>query len=472
MRKLLLVVILSLTLFACKKEHNDNNLPPADGLVVSVNINPYQKGYAISPTFEGLSFETAILTKNPEYLNENNSTLIQLIKNLGPGILRIGGDTSDETEWTGKPRDPNTPTDVLTTSDIDRLSAFSKASGWQVLYGLNLGNNNVSAAANEALYVSNSVNSNLYAIQFGNEPDIYHMFGLRSPDYGVNNFITDWDAYYSAVKSVAPQAAFAGPDVANNSDWVEAFAQNRKSKVKLLDAHYYITGPASSPAINYHNLLDENFFLQYYLQKISAASTQAQLPFRMTECNSIYGGGKAGASDVFAASLWSLDFMWQVAENGGQGVNFHDGHGLIYSPILMSNGVVTAMPEYYAMLAFKYGSTDGRIIPATIDADHSNNNCNVYACANADGTMSVTLINKETTKDFSFKVRLTKQASSIDVVRLTAPSVTSTTGITFAGKTVSADGNFTPSVTEQYTVNQNNFTVNVKAGSAAVVTVH
>lgn len=472
MKKLLLVVFLSVTLFACKKEKPDSNLPPVDGTVIPVNIDQSQKGYEIPLTFAGLSFETAILTKNPEYLNQNNNTLIQLIKNLGPGILRIGGDTSDEIDWTGQPRNSGTSTDSLTTSDIDRLAAFSKAAGWQVLYGLNLGSNHVSAAANEALYAYSSIGSNLYAIQFGNEPDIYHMFGLRSPDYNVSAFIKDWDAYYSAVKFQIPQATFAGPDVANNSDWVASFSDSRNDKVTLLDAHYYIAGPASSPSITYHNLLDRSFFLPYYLQKISAQSAKYSIPFRITECNSIYGGGKAGASDAFASALWALDFMWAVAENKGQGINFHDGHGLIYSPILMSHGVVTAMPEYYAMLAFKYGATGGKIVPVTIDADHSANNCSAHACVKADNTLSVTLINKETEKDFSFTVQLTKPTTTIEVIRLTAPSVTSTTGTTFAGNTVSADGNFTPAITEKYTVNMSSFKVNVPAGSAAIVTVH
>jgi hypothetical protein len=471
MKKFWIAVLLSVTLFACKKGHKDID-PTTVIPSVTLNVNEYQRGYLIAQTFLGLSFETAILTKNSEYLNANNNTLIQLLKNIGPGILRIGGDTSDEIDWTGKARTGKTSTNLLTTSDIDRLSAFSKAVGWPVLYGLNMGSYNVSAAADEASYVHNALGNNLYAIQFGNEPDIYAMNKLRSTVYEMKDYLKDWDAYYTAVNASIPGAALAGPDISNKQDWVTGFATSRHDKIKMLDAHYYIAGPASSPAINYHNLLDKNYYLPQYLQNINASATAYGLPFRMTECNSIYGGGKAGASDVFASALWSLDFMWQVAENGGQGINFHDGHGLIYSPVTMANGVLTAHPEYYAMLAFKYGNTGGKIVPIDFSDNQFEYDCNAYACSNADNTWSVTIINKETAKDVSFNLKLSKVTSTIEIMRLTAPSVTSLTGITFAGSTVDADGNFKPGTGEQYIVNKDTFDVKVPAGSAAVVIIH
>ncbi len=113
-----------------------------------------------------------------------------------------------------------------------------------------------------------------YGFQAGNEPDIYHMFGLRSPSYNIDNYYSDWDVYFSAIRAVVPQASFAGPDVANNTDWIESFAGHKSDKVKFVDAHYYITGPASDPSISYHDLLDQDFWMGYYLQKISDAGVK------------------------------------------------------------------------------------------------------------------------------------------------------------------------------------------------------
>jgi hypothetical protein len=164
--------------------------------------------------------------------------------------------------------------------------------------------------------------------------------------------------------------------------------------------------------------------------------------------------------------------MWTVAENHGQGINFHGGGmRFAYTPIVGEDGVYKARPEYYAMLAFKYASADGAIIPATIVNPRDYNNCSVYAVNGPNGTYSVTLINKETTKNFQFIIHLTKTASAIKVLRLMAPAIDSTTGTTFGGSAVAADGTFAETTTEQSTVNGKSFVLTVPAGSAAVVVV-
>ncbi|MDB5138343.1 MAG: hypothetical protein JWR12_259 [Mucilaginibacter sp.] len=467
MKKIWMAVLLSIVLFSCKKETVAPIFVNNNTTTVTVLIDQTQHSYKISPIFEGLSFETGVLSRNPEFLNINNKVFIQLIKNLGPGLFRIGGDTSDEIDWTGKARNPNTSTDSLTTSDIDRLSAFSKVTGWPVLFGLNFGSNNITAASNEALYVNNSLGNNLYALQAGNEPDIYHMYGLRASYYDVYAYLDEWDTYISAVKTAVPQASFSGPDVANHIDWIAPFAENKNKKVKMINAHYYLTGPASNPSITYHTLLQYSG-LPSYLRALNIESSKYSLPYRITECNNIYGGGKAGASDIFASALWALDLMWTIAENNGHGINFHTGTGLFYSPVMMTDGVATAKPEYYAMLAFKYGSNGGTVIPSVfVKNDY---NCTAHACLNTDNTYSVTLINKEETENIYFNVQLNKPVASIKIARLAAPSLASGK-VTFAGSSVYADGTFMPGAAEQHTINQDSFRVSVPAGSAAVITV-
>src|ERR1700744_3825894 len=108
-----LPVLIIIFLFACKKQPvvidnppppGETTLPPANGKQVTLTIDDSSPKYTIPSNFVGLSYETKILAESPEILNENNKVLVQLIKNLGPGILRIGGDTSDETFWTGGAR--------------------------------------------------------------------------------------------------------------------------------------------------------------------------------------------------------------------------------------------------------------------------------------------------------------------------------------------------------------------------------
>jgi hypothetical protein len=162
--------------------------------------------------------------------------------------------------------------------------------------------------------------------------------------------------------------------------------------------------------------------------------------------------------------------MWTVAENKGQGINFHGGGSWFhYSPIGTENGVFSARPEYYAMLAFKYGATGQTIVPATINKTWFN--LQAHACVNSNNTYSITIINKEVTKQFSVKIVLSKTASSVKIARLSAPLINSATDITFAGSSVNPDGTFQPNITEQFTPNQKYFVVTIPAASAAVITV-
>lgn len=450
----------------------ESSTPINQTVPLTVNINQNAPGYRISPFFEGLSFETGILTENPDALNEDNTVLVQLIKNLGGGILRIGGNRGDEINWVGNEEVADTAKNSLTTADVDRLAAFTKAINWDVLFNLNLANNDADAAAQEALYVHNSLKKNLFALQAGNEPDVFYL-RWRPATYNYAQFQKEWISYFNAIKKVAPDVRFAGPDVDPfDPGWLLDFATNEHNSVRMIDGHYYSTGPASNPSINYHSILTPNPKLDGYLVQINKISSSYHLPYRISECNSIYGGGKSGVSDTFASSLWALDFMWSVAENNGGGINFHGGTSrFAYTPIAVASGTASPRPEYYAMLAFKYGNTEGKIIPATITDPRDYNNCSVYACTNSDNTYSITLINKEDSKNFSFTIQLSKTASTIKIARLVAPNITSTSGVTFAGSTVNPDGTFTPADNEQSTINGKSFVVNVPAGSAAIVTV-
>jgi len=479
MNKTWLAIVLAISLLSCGKENFDPKLPPITGVPVTaippvpitVNIDQSHRGFNIASDFEGLSYETGLLVENPDFLNENNAVLIQLIKNLGKGILRIGGNTSDEIDWSGS-NNQNPASLALKPSDIDRLSGFSRAIGWPVLFGLNLGKYDTLAAANEALYISNNLKTNLYALQSGNEPDAFKWRGHRK-SYNYEDYRTEWETYFTAVKKAAPDVHFAGPDVDPfNAKWIGSFSADEHSKVRLLDGHYYSTGPASDSSITYHDLLKPNTKLNGYLLQFSKIAAHYHAPYRISECNSIFNGGKPGVSDSFASALWALDLMWTVAENHGQGINFHGGGPrFAYTPIVGANGIYTARPEYYAMLAFKYGSAESAIIPATILNPRDYNNCTVYAAANKNGSYSVTLINKETAKNFSFTIQLTKTASAIKILRLTAPTIESTSGTTFGGSSVAPDGTFAEQTTGQSTINGKSFVVTVPAGSAAVVTV-
>jgi len=444
-------------------------MPPAasNSLALTVTIDENNTGNPIPDMFEGLSYETVYLSES-EILNANNEVLVQLLKNLGPGLLRIGGGSSDKIAWTGKPRNAQTGKDSVTTTEIDQLAEFSRAIGWPVMFGLNVVKNDPGAAADEAVYVDNKLGSNLYALQVGNEPDAYVLNGLRNAGYGPADYKTEFESYFSAIRARLPHAPFAGPGPSYNTDWLMPFADAENGNIRMLDAHYYVAGPATDPSISYQILFSNNNKLNNILNAIKEQAAAYHLSYRITECNSIYGGGKVGVSDIFASALWALDFMWTVAQNNGGGINFHGGNHAAYTPIEVQNGIVTARPEYYAMLAFKYGTRSATIVAAS--TDHATYQCSAYACVNSDGTRTVTLINKDEMKNFYVTVQGGRSVSSVQITRLTAPGMQSTEGITFGGSGIKSDGTFIPGAPEHYIVNKKNFSVNIPAASAAVIT--
>lgn len=472
-----LIVLLPLILLSCKKEND--NLPAVtaraltvkqsvtiDSISVNVNVDDDKPGYKVSPVFEGFSYETALLVQDTDYLNANNNVLLQLYKNLGIGVLRIGGNSSDEMDWAGNAKNPGK--NVVTTAQVDRLAAFTKASGWPVIFGLNLANKNVSQAVDEASYVYNKLGSNLLSLQNGNEPDFFYK-GLRPKSYDYADYSNDWISYFLPIKKQLHNVAFSGPDVTPfNSGWINDFVTQHARGISMVDGHYYVTGPASRADITYNDILTDNKKLGQYLINLDAISTQYSKPYRISECNSIFGQGKPGVSDAFASALWALDFMWKVAENNGQGVNFHGGNtSYYYSPIVHPDGKYLAQPEYYAMLAFKFGAVGQTIVPATLSS--SQHNVSVHAAVNRKN-YSVTLINKEVNNIAYFHIHFNRAVKNVLINRLIAPSVTSDrNSVSFAAAQVNADGTFKPASTETYRVNYNSITVKLAPASAAVI---
>lgn len=155
---------------------------------------------------------------------------------------------------------------------------------------------------------------------------------------------------------VTPQARFAGPDISNKLPYLTAFAEMapKYRDVILLTSHYYAMGPASSREATLDNLLGHDSKLTTLkrrdLHVITEAQAAAHLPYRMSEGNSCWDGGKAGVSDPFASALWCADYMLQCAARGWTGVNLHGGGNGYYTPIAGAPSTGFARrPEYFGM---------------------------------------------------------------------------------------------------------------------------
>jgi hypothetical protein len=362
---------LALTVAACGLMPNSADAEDSrDLLYATLTIDDVTKQTQLPANYMGLSYESAQLA-NPEFFAASNKSLIALFRELGAqGVLRLGGGTSEFTAFTadagtmvapfdtvGPDTSKNVKSDTpITVKSLRNLRGFLDATGWQCLYGLNLGRGTVSRAAEEASYVFDILGSQLIAFQLGNEPDAWRN-RYRPASWTYEDYRQEWVAAREAVVARVPHAKFAGPDVSNKVAYVTGFATDAKKfepEVVMLTSHYYAMGPAGAKDVTIEKLLAPDPKLERDLKVIMEASRLAGLPYRMDEGNSCWNGGQDGISNTLASALWVADVMLEFAQAGCAGMNLHGGGNGFYTPIAGDiAGGFKRRPEFFGMLLAK-----------------------------------------------------------------------------------------------------------------------
>ncbi len=431
-----------------------------------------------------MSYEKAALSS--ALFSPGNSTLIALFNRLGPDLLRIGGNSVDDTLWNAA--GPGRTSHQVSPADVDRLAAFLKACNWQVLYGIEFLNEQATPVAvtdptlvaQEAVYAMQSLGDNLYGFELGNEPDLYSG-KITGYDYAM--FQSQWQVYRDAILNAVaaaksagqlPQSAtprFTGPAAAyNQTGFVTPFAQSEAANISLLTRHYYRANgqdPSSTMAL----LLTPDTSLVPDLQAMEAAASSNTISagYRVSEANSFYNGGAAGISDGFGTALWAINFLFTNGWQNSAGVNFHGGgDGTGYTPIA-DNGVaaVEARPEYYGIYLFSQAAK-GNLIATTMTPASSS--LYVYAVDDsAGGATNVMLVNTSTTASANVQIQFNGAVTSATFVTLTGPSLGSTTGQLMNGAAIAADGSWPALTPPALPITSNSIQVPVAAGSALLL---
>jgi hypothetical protein len=431
-----------------------------------LSVDYEDAGRAIARDFIGLSYESAVVAAN-DFFTADNRTLLRLLRTLGSeGVLRIGGNTSERTLWRTQDTSAARENFVITPSAIDRLAGFLRALGWRLIYGLNLATGTPEDAAAEAAYVARAVGPLLLAFQIGNEPDGFGLWsGVRSKTYDLTAFLNEWRRFHAAILAAVPNARFAGPDVAAETEWVAPFADVAATGLVMLTRHYYADGPASNPAVTLGKLMRSAGEIAPVLADMAAIGAAHRLPWRIAETNSVYAGGRPGVSDTLGAALWGAELMFQIAAVGGAGINFHAGEDKIYTPISHGRGGgLIARPLYYGMLMF--AQTPGDLVPARLDAGVAA--LAAYAARAADGALRLVVINKDT-QAASARIEPGRRFAKGEVSRLTAPALDATVGVRFGGATVDDYGGWMPVARESVQIDDGVIVLDMPGASAALV---
>jgi len=404
----------------------------------TLTLHADHPGPTIPQNFIGLSYETQQLS-DPTFFSPANTGLIAQLRELASnGILRLGGNTSDYGFWkptptsTMPPRKPrenkvgDPPPDMsyaVTPLAVTNLKAFLDATGWTCLYGINLGTNIPSLAAEEAVFVSRTLGAKLEFFQVGNEAD---RFGstIRDPKtWSADTYLDEWLIFAKAILAKVPNAKFGMPDIASNEKWFATIGDRLatdpiRSHIACLSHHYYIGGPPSNPEMTIEHILAPSPRVPKLAGIVSAAAAKLGTAWRMTEGNTCYRGGKPGVSDVFASALWSADYFLQLASLGYSGVNLHGGDGQMvanslggklpgddlvtdnpanhphpyYTPIAHIGSAYVAEPVSFGM-KFAGHFAGATLLP--LDFDPGPVNATAYAAKLPTGQTIIAIINKD-----------------------------------------------------------------------------
>ncbi len=434
----------------------------------TLTLHLHQPGHWIRTGFIGLSFEAPSLTSNN--FNLSNKVYVNLLRNLGPGWFRFGGNSVEYTYWKRVP--PGTQGRILSTIQPDNLTnvfRFARGIGWKVILGVNLGHYNPEMAADEAHYAVIHGGSVLKGIEIGNEPDLFNRNGLRPRSYNYAAYQKDFVNYVHAIRKRTPGAPIGGPAFAYKLPWFKSFTQNEAANTTLFTFHEYPTGKPQHPTPQV--LLSRSVTDRMYnvTSTLIADAAPTHISVRMGEMNSAYDGGMPGTSDVYASALWLADALYTFADQGIVGVNLHGGFGVGgYTPIDDNRGVFTPAPEYYGALLFHIGAI-GHTVPVTLNTI---NNVGAHATITTSGTLRVVIINKDELHSETVSIPLPSTYRAGNAIILDAPSLSSKNGISLAGSSVSKQGTWLPRTSTSVQVRDGVAKVTVRPITAMLITFH
>ncbi len=447
--------------------------------------------------FVGLSVEYPAL---PHYIGTDprhvDPVFEQLLRSLSPGgspSVRIGGISTDKTWWPiSQIAQPRGVTFTLTPAWLAVTRAFVRDIGARTILGVNLEAGQPLLAATEArALIAGIGRSSIVGMEIGNEPTNYPWFPwyrvghrlvyARPHSYRFSDFVHE----VSAIRRRLPGVPLAGPALAGYGWLVHLGAfLNAEPGLTTVTFHRYplnrcFPGPGSPARATLRNLLApfaSGGFIAPARPYVALAHASGAR-FRLDEFNSVSCSGKVGLSDIFASALWATDTLFEVANDGIDGVNVHTFPGAPYAPFDVSRvgaaWSAVVHPEYYGLLLFIRAAPPGaRLLTVS---GRTPAGVRIWATRGPGRTVHVVVINKNAGAPYRAVISVRRASGAASVQRLLAPGLHAKDGVTLGGQRVttpSLSGQLTgPPSSEVVRPRAGQYAVTVAAASAALLTV-
>ncbi|KAJ3510881.1 hypothetical protein NLJ89_g4418 [Agrocybe chaxingu] len=472
-------------------------------LNVSISLNAPQTAVSVSPSLLSFSIEQDRWTDwvGTTSRNEFFFNALDNYKQLTgePPQIRIGANSEDHTNFNPNVEFaqlifpapsatvPYPEATNITVGDGYYATAKFLPPNTHVIWGLNLGQNNITSAFLNAkslvkAFASPAIKDagiKLDAIQIGNEADLYMNNGARPRTYNVTQYVKEWIAFatnVTAAVNLTPSsptklwgAGFAGSSHSTTGFSPQAIfehgilASTPGSLVSTISQHRYSGSFCSGSAGLLQDLMTKSTIrgnLSSFTPDIAVVRAKG-LDYVLGETNSYSCHGAPGVSNTAGAALWTLDYLLFATQIGISRVFFHEGIGFKYNliqPATLTRSILDGsplpsplaphiQPQYYAAIiaAEAIGSTGTtRAVELTI----SHSRVAGYAFYEGGTLVRALLINSQAffvgdTQRESIHVDLgflptganPRLPRTMDVKRLSIPHAEDTTGLRWGGQT-------------------------------------
>ncbi len=421
----------------------------------------------VAPRTLGLSFEKSTLAL--PLFTSTNTPLVTLLRLLGPGVLRVGGNSVERTTW--DPHGPGLVAGTVSPADLDRLAGFAQAVGWPVLYGTPFVAATPADVADEAAQVADRLGQWLDQFELCNEPDLYLLDPTAAALAGTYpTFRARWEQVADAIAAATPASELSGPApclLQNVPGWTQPFAADEGDRIGLVTQHYY---RGFAPPETIDELLADDPLFDTALPQVAAAAETAQVGYRLAETNSFASGGAPGVSNTLASALWGAGLGLRAAARGAEGINIHtSGAGPGYPPFVQVGGQVTQIRPLFAGLQLAAGVGSGALLSTTLAGAPST--LAAWAVRRPDASVALVLVNTAADSSVDVAIDLGAAVQAATVRWLTGPALDATTGVTFGGAAAGIDGSWDPAPPIPLPVDSSHLSVTVGSATAGLIAV-
>jgi hypothetical protein len=440
--------------------------PVPTSVPATVTVSTTGRMVPVPAGFLGFSTEYWALPIDAQY-----STLFARILSdvTVPGqglVLRIGGDSADQTFW-----EPSLTTYPiwaygLTPAWMQQVAALIAADHLHVILDVNRISGTPQLAAAQVSEAEQTFPAgSITGIEIGNEPDAYTQPGWQAFVGGSTvgpfsaadlpiaitpaSYRATFAAFASALAPVAPNVPLMGPALAfpqQGLSWIQTLAQPPQPGLGAITMHEYPFGDCGDPTgpgypsvaglLNRHAVL--NVFSSLRLDALQAQ--WERLPLRVTEFNSVTCGGVAGVSDSFATALWAPGALFEMVSAGVASADLHLRTTPINAPFVYQDGGVSVRPLLYGLILFqRMLGRDARLANTTV-ADDAKLGLSAWAVQVAGDRLNVLLLDKDAR---GANVRLRVPAGTTATVQtLTAPSANASSDVSLDGQSLDAQADW------------------------------